>query len=145
MRFALAATALCLIAAPAFAQSQAQAQAKPDKARAVADALQNPMVQEGLATVMAQLAGIALDTRVGPMLHYADPTIGENDTIADIQRRRDPQFDRHLRDNARHAAAMAGQLAGDAVAMRDSLTDTRRKLDAALAPLRDALTGITGD
>lgn len=140
MRLALTAALLCATAAPAFAQ---QAQPQPstrDKAEALAKALNNPMVQEAGAAMLANLANIVLETRVGPIAHYADPTIGEQDTLGDIQRRNDPDFQKRFHDQARRAVAAAGKLTEDGIAMQDSIDQTAARLRAALAPLRGVLT-----
>lgn len=141
MRLVSAAFALCLIGSPAMAQAQSQ-----DRAEAVAHALKNPMVQEALAGTLSNLAGIVLDTKVGPLAHYADPRddIRPDDTLRSIERRRDPQFDKHLHDHARGAVAATATAANDVLAMRDSLGETAGRLRTALAPLREALQGPSG-
>ncbi|MDG2534348.1 hypothetical protein P6144_11860 [Sphingomonas sp. HITSZ_GF] len=135
MRLVLAAILLCAAATPALAQSQPQ----PDKAEAIVRALQNPMVQAGAAAMLGNLADAVLDTRVGPVARYADPTIGEQDTLGDIQRRRDPDFDKHLQADTRRVVAVAAALGQNALEMRASLDETAARLRAALQPLRAAL------
>jgi hypothetical protein len=129
MRLISAAALLCTLAPPAMAQSR-------DQGAAVAEALKNPMVQEMVAATVSNLAGIVLDTRVGPLAHYADPDVRPNDTLRDIERRRDPAFEKRLHDDTRHAVARAGAVADDAMAMSRSLQETSARLRAALAPLR---------
>ncbi|MEP9359109.1 hypothetical protein [Sphingomonas sp. KR3-1] len=139
MRLAITAALFCAAATPALAQ---QAQPQPttrDKAEALAKALNNPMVQEAGAAMLSNLAGILLDTRVGPAAHYVDPTIGEQETLRDIQRRNDPEFEKRFHDQARRAVATAGKLTQDGIAMQDSLDQTAARLRAALAPLRGML------
>lgn len=138
MRLISAVLVLTVAAAPAMAQTQAPSQ---DRAEAMAHALDNPMVQAALAGTLSNLAGIVLDTRVGPLAHYAAPEddIRPDDTLHSIARRRDPQFDKHLQDNARHAVAATATTARDVLEMRDSIDETGRRLRAALAPLREAL------
>jgi hypothetical protein len=131
MRLVPITTLLCTIAMPAMAQSR-------DQSAAVAQALKNPMVQEAVAATVSNLAGIVLDTRVGPLAHYADPEddIRPNDTLRDIERRRDPEFEKRLHNDTRRAVAGAGVVAGDVVTMSKSLQETSARLRAALEPLR---------
>lgn len=136
MRLVLTAALFCAAATPALAQ---QAQPQPDKAEAIVQALQNPLVQAGAAAMLGNLADAVLDTRVGPAAHYVDPTIGEQDTLGDIQRRRDPDFDKHLQTDTRRAVAAAAVLGKNALEMRASLDETAARLRAALQPLRAAL------
>ena len=126
----IAAAALCAIAAPAAAQTDS-------KAEAAARALSNPLVQEGVAMMVDQVAGIVLDTRVGPLARYVDPEgdVRPNDTLGDVQRRRDPQFQAKLHAGTRDAVRTAGAVANDALAMGDELGRTAARLQAALAPL----------
>lgn len=133
MRLVPIAAALCAIALPATAQTQREADA--------VRALNEPMVQEGVAMAMAGLAGIVLDTKVGPFARYADPDadIRPSDTLRDLQRRKDPHFEAKLRDQTRRAVATAGVVANDALAMSGELARTADRLRDALAPLAGAL------
>ena len=133
MRLVSTAAILCTIAVPAMAQSR-------DQGAAAAQALKNPIVQEAVAATVSNLTGIVLDTRVGPLSHYADPEddIRPNDTLRDIERRRDPQFEKRLHDDTRRAVASAGIVAEDVVTMSKSLQETSDRLRAALEPLRKA-------
>jgi len=126
----IAAAALCVLATPAAAQSDG-------KAEAAARALSNPLVQEGVAMMVDQVAGIVLDTRVGPLARYVDPEgdVRPTDTLGDIQRRRDPQFQARLHAGTRNAVRTAGAVANDTLAMGDELGRTAARLQAALAPL----------
>ena len=131
----ITAAAFCVIAAPAAAQTDT-------KAQAAARALSNPLVQEGVAMMVDQIAGIVLDTRVGPIARYIDPE-GDGrptDTLGDVQRRRDPQFQAKLHAGTRDAVRTAGAVANDALAMGDELGRTAARLQAALAPLSAVLT-----
>ncbi|MBB4099759.1 hypothetical protein [Sphingomonas kyeonggiensis] len=138
MRLVLTAALFCAAATPALAQTQPEPSTR-DRTEALARALNNPMVQEGAAAMLTNLAGIVLDTRVGPVAHYVDPTVDENETLGDIQRRRDPDFDRNFHKNARSAVVVAGKLTEGALQMQDSLAETAARLRAALQPLRGAL------
>ena len=133
MRLAFVTACLCVAATPAMAQSR-------DQSAAVAQALKNPIVQEVVAATMSNLAGIVLDTRVGPLARYADPEddIRPNDTLRDIERRRDPGFEKRLHDDTRRAVAGAGVIADDVLTMSASLQDTANRLRTALEPLRRA-------
>jgi hypothetical protein len=138
MRLVSIAAALCVIALPAAAQSR-----DADTVRRLND----PMVQEGVAMVMSGLAGIVLDTRVGPLARYADPDDGirPSDTLRDVQRRRDPQFEARLHDQTRRAVATAGVVANDALAMSGELARTANRLRAALAPLASMAEAYSDD
>jgi hypothetical protein len=129
MRLVSAAAVLCAIAVPAVAQSRAEADA--------VRRLNDPMVQEGVAVAMSALAGIVLDTRIGPLARYAGPDedIRPSDTLRDMERRRDPHFEAKLHDRTRRAVGTAGAVANDALAMSGELARTADRLRDALAPL----------
>jgi hypothetical protein len=136
MRLISIAAVLCAIALPAAAQSRAEA----DTVRRLND----PMVQEGVAMAMSALAGIILDTKVGPLARYSDEDIRSTDTLRDVQRRRDPEFEARLHDRTRRAVAATGAVANDALAMSGELARTADRLRGALAPLA-ALAQSYGD
>jgi hypothetical protein len=126
---ALALPAL-LLATPAAAQDM------PDVAR-VADRLQDPVVQEGVAAAISALAGIVLDTRVGAFAHAVDPEteVARDATLRDLKRRSDPDFERRLRENTRRSVRRAGNAAGDVAVGAQELGRTADRLARALAPL----------
>ena len=126
MRFAIVAATLSLIAVPAAAQTRSEVE--------VVDRLNDPVVQEGVAAMVGALAGIVLDTRVGPLARYTDD-LRPNDTLRDIKRRDDPHFEARLHDDTRRTVARAGAVAGDMVAMSGEMRRTAERLRAALAPL----------
>lgn len=131
MRKILAAAVVSVtIAAPAAARDV-------PPAAELADRLADPMVQEGVAGAVSALAGIVLDTRVGPLARYTDGRIHPNDTLRDMKRREDPHFEARLHDNTRRAVRTAGVVAGDATAMAGELSVTAARLRAALAPFVD--------
>ncbi|MDP5280366.1 hypothetical protein Q9Q95_15665 [Sphingomonas sp. DG1-23] len=132
MRLLSTAAILCAIAVPAAAQSR-----EADAVRRLND----PMVQEGVAMAMSALAGIVLDTKVGPLANYADPDadIRPSDTLRDVERRRDPHFEAKLHERTRRAVGTVGAVANDALAMRGELARTADRLRAALAPLQGAI------
>ena len=132
MRLAIVALlALPFTAAPATAQVPG---ARLDPAQAAA-ALQNPLVQDGIAAAVAQLAGIVLDTRIGPLAALSDPDARPEDTLRDVERRRDPDYEAHLRERTRGAVATAGAVAGGVAVQSAELKRTADRLHAALAPL----------
>jgi hypothetical protein len=137
MRTLLAALALCAIASPAAAQTREE-----DAVRA----LNNPLVQEGAAAMVGNLADILLDTRVGPLARLADPRddIRATDTLRDLKRRDDPDFEKRLRADTRRAVAAIGTLSNDALEMRDEYGRTAERLRAALAPLAALLDDGAG-
>lgn len=132
---ALALPAL-LLATPAAAQD-----AVPDVAR-VADRLQDPVVQEGVAAAISALAGIVLDTRVGAFAHAVDPEtdVARNATLRDLKRRSDPDFERRLRENTRAGVKRAGNAMGDVALGAQELGRTADRLARALAPLASLYT-----
>lgn len=143
MRVALATLAL-IAAAPVMAAPHA---ARPTPEQAAA-ALQNPLAQELAARALTQLAGIVLDTRVGPAAALAGPDadIRPNDTLRDMVRRDDPRFEEHLYHDTRRTLGTAGAMAGGAMTEAKELKRTADRLEAAIAPLIGALgQGPTGD
>ena len=135
MRILPLALVLSVIAAPAAAQSR-----DADAVRRLND----PVVQEGLAAAVSALAGIVLDTRVGPLANYSDD-VRPDDTLRDMARRRDPAFEARLHDNARRAVAVTGPAASDGVAMSAELKRTADRLRAAIAPLADVARAYSDD
>lgn len=109
-----------------------QALPSPD---AAATLLADPATQRTAALALASLAGIVLDTRLGPLASLADPAdrARADDTVHDLARRRDPAFDRHLYERSQAAVATAGAVAAEAA----ELKRTADRLHAALAPLLD--------
>jgi len=120
------------IATPAMAHGRDTA---PRDLRAAGRTLNDPRVQAGVAGLVDQLAAAVLDTRVGALADLApDSDIRPNDTLADIQRRRDPAYRAKLRAGTIGAMAVAGRAAGDAAAMSDEIdaavTRVRRVIDS---------------
>jgi hypothetical protein len=139
MRLVSTAALLCAITLPAAAQTR-------DEAEAVRR-LNDPMVQEGVAMAMSALAGIVLDTKVGPLARYADPDadIRPSDTLRDVERRRDPHFEARLHDRTRRAVGTVGAVTSDALAMSGELARTADRLRDALAPLQGAIEAYSDD
>lgn len=135
------ALALLLGASPAATQEVAPRRPTPaDAARLLAD----PAAQDLLAQQIAQLAGIVLDTKVGPLAALNDPREGvrPDDTLHSIEQRRDPDIDRHLYQRSHQAVAAAGAVAGGAVTEAAELRRTIARLRAALGPLLDAAAAL---
>lgn len=134
MRVALLALPLLALAAPAAAQHRP---ARPTAAQAAA-ALGNPLVQEAAARAVVQLAGIVLDTRVGPaaaLLSGPEDSVRHDETLRNLARRDDPRFEEHLYQGTRRALGTAGAVAGGAAVQARELKRTTDRLEAALAPL----------
>ncbi|ATY32999.1 hypothetical protein [Sphingomonas psychrotolerans] len=139
MRLVSTAALLCAIALPAAAQTRGEAEA--------VRRLNDPMVQEGVAMAMSALAGIVLDTKVGPLARYADPDadIRPSDTLRDVERRRDPHFEAKLHARTRRAVGAVGAVTSDALAMSAELARTADRLRDALAPLQGAIEAYSED
>lgn len=127
-----------LFATPALAATPPST--RPNAEQAVR-AMQDPMAQEMATGVIDQLVGIVLDTRVGPAAALVDPRgdVRSTDTLRDLKRRDDPQFERHLHQDTRRAVGTAAAVAGGAVAQGAELKRTADRLQAALGPLIAAL------
>ncbi|WP_267383075.1 MULTISPECIES: hypothetical protein [unclassified Sphingomonas] len=128
---------LLVIATPAAAQRPVPRNPK------VADAarlLTSPAAQDLIAAQIASLADIILDTKVGPLAALSDPRddVRPDDTLHSVQRRHDPDYDRHLYERSRHAVATGGAAVGGAMAEAAELRQTADRLRAALTPLIDA-------
>ncbi|MES2987071.1 MAG: hypothetical protein V4808_04120 [Pseudomonadota bacterium] len=96
-------------------------------AEQVGDALSNPMVQSGIAGLVAAFTDNILDTRIGPIARYSDDVRPE-DTLGGLVRREDPRFDENLQRRTRGAVALAGQATRDGVAMSNELGKTADRL-----------------
>ena len=138
MRIVPFALASLLLAAPAVA---ADRDAPQLSAADAARALQNPMVQEGVALALTRLVDIVLDTRVGALAPLADPEsdVRPNDTLRDVKRRDDPDYERRLKQDTRRALAQAGAVAGGVAAGSAELERTAARLADALEPLLSAM------
>lgn len=123
------------MATPALARDR-YAPPPRDDVRDAARALSDPRTQIGVALLVDQLASAVLDTRVGPLADLApDSDIRPNDTLADIQARRDPAYRAKLRNGTVSAMAVAGRAARDAAAMSD-------EIDAAVVRLRKVIDSV---
>jgi hypothetical protein len=126
MRFWIAATAAALIAAPAAAQLH---DAPPPEV-ALADRLNDPLVQHGVAASMSALLGALMDTRVGGFAQLTDPyeDIRPNDTLGDLVARDDPYFEERAYADAQRATALMGAMAGSFATMLPELRDTADRM-----------------
>lgn len=133
IRLALPFVAAALVASPALAQDRGPGLRDMDADRAAA-LLSNPAVQDGLAAVLSQFTDAFLETRVGPMAALTNPRddVRSSDTLRDVLRRDDPDFDRKLRRNTRRSLAIAGGAARGAAEMSRELRATTERLRAVL-------------
>lgn len=140
MRLSVIAITSLLAATPAWAEAREPGRTDP---AAIASVLENPAAQDALARTVDRLAGIVLDTRVGPLAVLTDgrDDAGPEDTLRDVMERRDPDFERRLRRDTRRAAAAAGNAAGAAVTQMAEFRRTARRLEEALGPLLGGLSG----
>lgn len=131
--FALPLIAASLIATPALAQERVREHRDLDVDKA-ATLLANPAVQDGLAALIGQFTDAFLQTRVGPMAALTDPRddVRSSDTLHDVIRRDDPDFDRRLRSNTRRSLAVAGGAVRGAAEMSRELRATADRLRAVL-------------
>lgn len=141
MRYLAFLLALLVATSPAAAQQVGPSRLKAaDAARLLA----SPAAQDLLAAQIAALAGIVLDTKVGPLAALADPRddVHPNDTLHSIERRRDPEYDRHLYERSHHAVTTAGAVVGGAVTEAAELQRTADRLRAALTPVIEAAQSL---
>ncbi|THD37512.1 MAG: hypothetical protein E7773_03640 [Sphingomonas sp.] len=123
--FAVAAT----MATPALAHDR-YAPPPRDDLRTASRVLNDPRAQVAAAALVDQLANAVLETRVGPLADLApNSDIRPDDTLADVQARRDPYYREKLRNGTIGAMAVAGRTARDAAAMSDELGRTIDRLE----------------
>lgn len=98
-------------------------------ARAAANALNNPMVQNGVVGLIDALTDAVMQTRVGPMAAIApDASIRPNDTLDSMAARRNPDYRNEIHRNAKQTVVAAGRTAGAAMAMSDELKATTERV-----------------
>jgi hypothetical protein len=123
---------LAVAATPAFAQDRDTPPPGPApqmNARAAANALNNPMVQNGVVGLIDALTDAVMQTRVGPMAAIApDSSIRPNDTLDSMAARRNPDYRNEIHRNAKQTVVAAGRTAGAAVAMSDELKATTERI-----------------
>jgi hypothetical protein len=137
MRIVPLALVLAAAATPALAAPQQDAE------RAVR-VLQDPIAQEIASGVINQVVGVVLETRVGPLASVLDPEsdVRPNDTLGDLKRRDDPNFERRLQQDTRRAVGAAAATAGGAMAQAGEIRRTVDRLEAVLGPVIAATTGL---
>lgn len=140
MRLFLVAITSLLAATPAWAGPREPGRTD---AGAVASVLGDPAAQDALSRTVDRLAGIVLDTRVGPLAALTDGSddIGPDDTLRDVKEREDPGFERRLRGGTRRAVAAAGTAAGAAAAQVAELRRTAERLKEVLGPVLGRTSG----
>jgi hypothetical protein len=117
---------LAFVATPVLAQDRDAPPPVPQmNARAAANALNNPMVQNGVVGLIDALTDAVMETRVGPMAAIApDSNIRPNDTLDSMAARHNPDYRNEIHRNAKQTVVAAGRTAGAAVAMSDELKAT---------------------
>ncbi|RHW17588.1 hypothetical protein D1610_09035 [Sphingomonas gilva] len=125
MRFLIAATAAALIAAPVAAQYR---DAPPEVE--LADRLNDPLLQHGVAASMSAMLGALLDTQVGAFAQFTAPheDIRPDDTLRDLARRDDPYFEERAYADARRSTELMGRMAGSFAAMMPQLRATADRM-----------------
>ena len=139
MRLSLVAIILLSGATPAWAGAREPGQTDTG---AIASVLSNPAAQDALARTVDRLAGIVLDTRVGPLAALTDSRddIRPDDTLRDVKEREDPDFERRLQKRTRRAVAAAGTAAGAAAIQMAELRRTAERLEEVLGPVLDRVS-----
>lgn len=120
---------LAFAATPALAQDRDAPPVPQMNARAAANALNNPMVQNGVVGLIDALTDAVMQTRVGPMAAIApDSSIRPNDTLDSMAARRNPDYRNEIHRSAKQTVVAAGRTAGAAVAMSDELKATTERI-----------------
>ncbi|HEX8412720.1 MAG TPA: hypothetical protein VF637_02380 [Sphingomicrobium sp.] len=134
MRLSLIAITLLLAATPTWAGAREPGRVDIGTAASV---IAEPIAQDALARSIDQLAGIVLDTRVGPLAALTDARddIRPDDTLRSVKEREDPNFERRLHKNTRRTLATAGRAAGAAANQTAELRRTAERLEEVLRPL----------
>ena len=121
---------LAFAATPALAQDRdASPPMPPMNAHAAANALNNPMVQNGVVGLIDALTDAVMETRVGPMAAITpDSNIRPNDTLDSMAARRNPDYRNEIHRSAKQTVVAAGRTAGAAAAMSDELKATTERV-----------------
>jgi hypothetical protein len=140
MRSSLIAITLLSVATPAWAEAREPGRTDTG---AIASVLGDPAAQDALAETVDRLAGIVLDTRVGPLAVLTDSRddIRPDDTLRDVREREDPDFERRLQRRTRRAISAAGTAAGVAATQMAELRRTAERLQQVLGPLLGRASG----
>ncbi|WP_375429423.1 hypothetical protein [uncultured Sphingomonas sp.] len=129
-----------VLTAPALASERHPRRPDPE---VLASTLGSPAAQDALAATITRLASIVLDTRVGPIAALTRPRddVRPDDTLGDIVRRDDPDFERRLQRRTRRAAETAGEAASSAITQMAELRRTAERLRDVLDPVLDEVPG----
>ena len=141
MRFLLATTVL-VMSAPAFAQ--AAPSAATQKAEALAEKLNDPIMQAALAGGLQAMIQSVLDMRVDGVAKAIEPLTGKpstmrGKTVRDLASRDDPNFDERINNGSRRAVAGAGAMAGGLAAAMPELESAMRKMGDAMERVRERM------
>lgn len=135
----LLATAFLVISTPALAQ--AEPSRASEKAQAVADKLNDPIMQAALAGGMEAMVQSVLDMRVDGIAKAMEPLTGKpskmrGKTVRDLASRDDPHFDEHVHDSTRKMVAGTGAMASGLAAAMPELEAAMRKMGDAMERVR---------
>lgn len=138
----LLATVVLVTSGPAFAQ--AAPSAATQKAEALADKLNDPIMQAALAGGMEAMVQSVLDMRVDGIAKAMEPLTGKpstmrGKTVRDLASRNDPHFDERIHDNSRRAVAGAGAMAGGLASAMPELEAAMRKMGDAMERVRERM------
>jgi hypothetical protein len=138
----LLATVVLVMSAPAFAQEAPSAATQ--KAEALAEKLNDPVMQAALAGGMEAMVQSVLDLRVDGIAKAMEPLTGKSSnmrgkTVRDLASRDDPNFDARVHDSSRRAVAGVGAMAGGLAAAMPELEAAMRKMGDAMERVRDRM------
>ena len=142
MRKVLVATAFLVLSAPVCAQDRPSP--ATDKAQAMADRLNDPVMQAALAGGMEAMVDSVLDMRVDGVAKAMEPLTGKpahmsGKTVRDLAARDDPHFDEREHSSTRAMVSGAGAMAGGLAAAMPELEAAMRKMGDAVARARSGL------
>ena len=138
----LLATAILVMSTPAFAQEAPSAATQ--KAEALAEKLNDPVMQAALAGGMEAMVQSVLDLRVDGIAKAIEPLTGKSSkmqgkTVRDLASRDDPNFDARTQNGSKRAVAGAGAMASGLAEAMPELETAMRKMSDAMARVRDRM------
>lgn len=138
----LLATAVLATTTPALAK--AEPSHASEKAQAVADKLNDPIMQAALAGGMQAMVQSVLDMPVDGIAKAMEPLTGKpssmrGKTVRDLASRDDPYFDERVNDSTRKIVAGTGAMASGLAAAMPELEAAMRKMGDAMERVRDRL------
>ena len=138
----LLATAVLVISTPALAA--AEPSRAGEKAQAVADKLNDPIMQAALAGGMEAMVQSVLDMPVDGIAKAMEPLTGKpshmrGKTVRDLAARDDPYFDERVHDSTRKMVAGTGAMASGLATALPELEAAMRKMGDAMDRVRDRL------